>query len=556
MSLEARIQQLETENADLRRALAQATEVIALLRRELAARMSTTPTVVQAEPEQPPADPKTPQPSPTTTGDPCPEPVKSSSAPSAHPPQPDSSSTPSEEEASQLRGQLATAQTRVAELERRVKQDSHNSHQPPASDGLRRRTRSLREKSGRPSGGQKGHSGQTLHWHSHPARITPHRPTQCQTCGTALDEIVGQVVERRQVYDLPEPRVEVEEHQVLQVCCPHCQTCTRGSFPSDVKAPVQYGPHVRALAVYWHQCHFVPMERTCQAMEEGFGCPISQGSLANWVQQASNGLGPTMERIRQGLLASPLLHGDETGIRITKKLHWLHSASTRWLTALHWHPSRGQEAIAGGGIWPLFGGRGMHDRFKGYDSYSCAHSVCGAHLLRDLTAVAELDGQLWAAQLKLVLIAMNKVASYWRAQGATHLPPQLHDRWVARYFQILGQGFAAQPPPPPRPPGKRGPPKQSLAKNLLDALLTRADQVLGFFADLSVPFTNNQAERDLRMAKVQQKVAGCFRSPEGATAFCRIRSYLSTMSKQGHAMLKALAAVFAGQPLPVAFSLG
>jgi transposase len=206
------------------------------------------------------------------------------------------------------------------------------------------------------------------------------------------------------------------------------------------------------------------------------------------------------------------------------------------------------------GILPVYQGRIMRDRLSSYDHYACSHSICGVHLLRDLTAVFERTKQKWARTLKRVLIAMNRLAWYWREQGATAVPKPIRDRWVARYFRVLAAGFAAQPPPVIKEPKKRGPAKQSEAKNLLDALLHRADQVLAFLDDLSIPFTNNQAERDLRMVKVQQKISGTFRSQEGATAFCRIRSYLSTMHKQTRPLLQALAAVFAGQPFPIAWS--
>jgi hypothetical protein len=263
-----------------------------------------------------------------------------------------------------------------------------------------------------------------------------------------------------------------------------------------------------------------------------------------------------MEQIKQRLLACRLVHPDETGIHLGKKLHWLHTVSTRFLTYLAWHLKRGRQAIDAIGILPQYQGRIMRDRLTSYDHYDCDQSICGAHLLRDVTRVFEQFKQKWARTMHRVLVAMNRLAWYWRNLGASCVPKQIRDRWVARYFRVLAIGYAAQPPAVPRPPGKRGPHAQTEPKNLLDALLHRAHQVLAFLDDLTIPFTNNQAERDLRMVKVQQKVAGTFRSDDGATAFCRIRSYLSTMHKQGHPLLEALAAVFLGHPFPIAFSLG
>ncbi len=196
----------------------------------------------------------------------------------------------------------------------------------------------------------------------------------------------------------------------------------------------------------------------------------------------------------------------------------------------------------------------MRDRWASYDGYQCAQSICGAHLVRDCTYVDEQEQQPWAQEMADLLLSMNEAPEEWRKLGASAVPADERDAWVAQYFELLANGFAAQPLPSaediPKRGGRR---KQSAAKNLLDELLRRAEQVLAFLDDLSIPFTNNQAERDLRMVKVQQKIAGTFRSEDGATAFCRIRSYLSTMRKQGHAMLAALAAVFVGKPFPVAW---
>lgn len=196
----------------------------------------------------------------------------------------------------------------------------------------------------------------------------------------------------------------------------------------------------------------------------------------------------------------------------------------------------------------------MRDRWASFDRYDCAMSLCVAHLLRDLTYLEEHEQQAWATQMKDVLLGMHLAAGHWREQGASRLPALERNEWVAQYFAVLAQGFAAQPPAlPPAVPRQRGRRKQTPAKHLLDDLLRRADQVLAFLDDLSLPFTNNQAERDLRMVKVQQKISGTFRSEAGISAFCCIRSYLSTMRKQGRPMLVALSAVFAGHPLPIAW---
>jgi transposase len=453
-----------------------------------------------------------------------------------------------------LKEQLAQANARIKELEDRLAKDSRTSSKPPSSDGLARLPRNARRPSGKRPGGQAGHAGHTLSMVEQPDEVVRHRPEVCSQCREDLSAVPGIVVERRQVLDVPEIRLLAQEHQIEAICCPNCRTRSLGSFPAAVSAPVQYGPNLQALAVYLHQGQLLPTARTCETLAAICGCQLSEGTLIQWSELAAERLTPTVERIAELIGASQRQHGDETGIRVYGMLHWLHVNSTRFLTHLAWHGSRGREAMDEIGIWPHFAGRGMHDRFASYDAYDCAHSICGAHLIRDCAGVAEQEPQEWAREMQDFLLDLHDACQEWRRLHLRSVPAMERDDWVARYFEILAAGYAAQPPPPASSAGsRRGRRKQSKAKNLLDALLLRAAQVLALLDDLRIPFTNNQAERDLRLAKVQQKIAGTFRSATGVTTFCRIRSYLSTMHKQGHPMLSALTAVFHGQPLPVAW---
>jgi transposase len=454
-----------------------------------------------------------------------------------------------------LKEQLAQATARIKELEERLAKDSRTSSKPPSSDGLARLPRSARRSSGKRPGGQTGHPGHTLKMVEQPDEVVRHRPKVCSQCSADLSAVSGMVTERRQVLDVPEIHLLAHEHQIEAICCPTCHSTSLGSFPASVNAPVQYGPNLQALAVYLHQGQLLPTARTCEALAALCGCQIAEATLLQWSELAAERLAPTVERIAELLVASQLQHGDETGIRVYGMLHWLHVNCTRFLTHLAWHASRGREAMDEIGIWPHFAGRGMHDRFASYDGYACAHSICGAHLLRDCAAVAQQEHQQWAVEMQDFLLDLHDACHEWRLLHLTSVPAIERDEWVARYFEILAAGYAAQPPPPASSAGSRkGRRKQSQAKNLLDALLLRAEQVLALLDDLRIPFTNNQAERDLRWAKVQQKISGTFRSVTGVTAFCSIRSYLSTMQKQGHSMLSALTAVFHGQPLPVAWA--
>ncbi|GAC1565441.1 MAG: IS66 family transposase [Ktedonobacteraceae bacterium] len=453
-----------------------------------------------------------------------------------------------------LQEQLVQANARIKDLEDRLAKNSRTSSKPPSSDGLARLPRSSRRPSGKRPGGQVGHAGSTLTMVEQPEEVVPHRPEVCEQCGEDLSEVAGTVVERRQVLDVPQIRLLAHEHQIEAIGCPNCQSSSLGRFPAGVRAPVQYGPNLQALAVYLHQGQVLPTARTCEALAAICGCQIAEATLLQWSELAAERLAPTVEHIADLIAASPLQHGDETGIRVYGMLHWLHVNCTRFLTHLAWHASRGKPAMNEIGIWPRFAGRGMHDRLASYDAYGCAHSICGAHLIRDCAAVAEQEHQPWATQMQDFLLDLHDACHEWRLLQRRWVPPIERDEWVARYFEILAAGYAAHPPPLTSSAEKgKGRRKQSKAKNLLDALLLRAEQVLALLDDLRIPFTNNLAERDLRMAKVQQKISGTFRSATGATAFCYIRSYLSTMQKQGHTMLSSLAAVFNGNPFPIAW---
>jgi transposase len=465
----------------------------------------------------------------------------------------------------ELEGLLMRALLRFDELERRLSKDSHNSSKPPSSDGLKHKQKPHPKKS-KPSGGQPGHQGRALQQVEQPDEVVTHRAERCERCQHELGAIAGQLRERRQIHELPELRLRVIEHCVEAIGCPTCQHVTVARFPVGVDAPAQYGPQMQALAVYLSQFQLVPMGRIQELYVDLLGCPLSEGTLANWLVEAARTLEPTMLHLKEILGWSRVMHVDETGARIKGLLHWFHVTATPWLTFYAWHRKRGQEAMNTIGILPDYKGRLLHDRWISYDGYACEHSLCGAHLLRDCLWVAEHDKQPWAQRMHELLVHMLQVTDQWRESGAKAVPQTQRDELVLQYFEILTQGYAAQHSPfptstaPPSEtscsPKKQGRPKQSDAKNLLDALLKRAEQVLAFLDDLSVPFTNNQAERDLRMLKVQQKISGTFRSEKGATAFCAIRSYLSTMRKQGRSMLAAMAAVFEGSPFPIAWEPG
>lgn len=453
----------------------------------------------------------------------------------------------------QLQQSLAALSARVEELEHRLGKNSHNSHKPPSSDGLARgrKPKSLREQTGRPSGGQRGHPGTTLLPVERPDERQLYAPAACQHCGTSLEPVAASSTERRQVFDLPLLALFVTEHVAQTKCCPGCGQCTAGHFPEGVGQPVQYGPRVMALSVYLQTYQLLPYARTQELLHDLFGAAPSQGTLACALATASRRLAPVEEQIRRAIHQAPVVHFDETGIRSHAKLVWLHTASTEQLTCYGAHPKRGREALDALGVLPDFTGTAVHDAYASYSGYPAArHALCNAHLLRELIALEEETHQSWVTALILLLLEMKTRAEGARAAGDAALEPECLSALRSRYDRLLARGRAAHPPlPRGTHPRKAGRQKQSPAQNLLDRLETRADAVLAFVYDFAVPFDNNLAERDLRMVKVQQKISGGFRSAEGAAIFCRIRGYISTLRKQNAPVLAALQSVFIGTPV-------
>jgi len=449
-----------------------------------------------------------------------------------------------------LREQVELLASRVQELEARLAKDSHNSSKPPSSDGLARKTKSLRRRSGKKPGGQLGHRGETLRLVATPDAVVEHRPALCSGCQTPLPQEATVVArERRQVHELPPIRLVVTEHQALHVRCPACQRVTAAAFPAEVPSRAQYGPRLRALAVYLVQQQLVPYGRVRELVGDLLGAELSAGTLVAWVSQAATALEPVEKAIKGALSQAAVLSSDESGIRRCGRLAWAHVASTKQLTHYGIHAQRGSEATDAIGILPRFRGVSVHDGWKPYRAYTaCRHALCNVHHLRELTFLEEQYHQAWAKDLKDLLRQMKATTDQARAVGAPRLLPAERDRFVARYEELLAIGLAANPPPP-RQAHQKGRQKQSPARNLLERLFMDQEAVLAFLGDLTVPFDNNQAERDLRVLKTQQKVSGCFRSDAGSAAFGRIRGYLSSLSKQGIKRLAALEVLFAGQLL-------
>jgi len=466
-----------------------------------------------------------------------------------------------EERIAELEAELAALRAQVAELlaqnqqlQARLAKDSHNSSKPPASDPIgRKRPRSQRRRSGKKPGGQLGHPGETLRLVATPDELVEHRPAVCMTCQTPLDQtapVAG--YERRQVHELPPVRLLIREHRALHVRCPACEQVSVASFPAEAPSRAQYGPRLRALAGYLVEHQLIPYARVRELFADLFGAHVSLGTLTRWVQQGAETLRPVEEQIKAALRRAPVLHVDETSVRRAGTLAWAHVSCTARLThyAIHAiHAKRGTEATDAIGILPGYRGVSVHDGWKPYRTYTqCRHALCNIHHLRELTFLEEQHQQAWATDLKALLLEMKAVVEQARARGDPRLPEAERRAFVVRYEELLALGLVAHPPPERRP-GQRGRVKHSPACNLLERLVMGKDEVLAFLDDVTIPFDNNQAEQDLRMLKVQQKIAGSFRAESGSDAFARIRGYCASLRKQGVALLAALQTVFVGQPL-------
>lgn len=463
---------------------------------------------------------------------------------------PDLSLIPAEQKDELIRflfGEVKRLSAEVAELKGRLNKNSDNSSKPPSSDGLAKKTRSLREASGKKPGGQTGHKGTTLKRVAEPTQIVSHAlPTQCGSCGCWLPQDEAQVVERRQVFDVPVTACDVIEHRTLEVRC-RCGQWHASDFPANVTEAAQYGPNLRALGVHLTQGQLLPFARASQLIQDLYRITVSPGTLVSWVEQARAALQPTADRIAADLHRAPLVHADESGLRVEGKLHWLHVVASETHTWYGVHAKRGMEAIEAHGILPKRLGVLIHDCWKPYWQLDCVHALCNAHLLRELVYVKEITCQDWPQQMMDFLLGANTLCEAARQKNIA-LNAEDAAAFRTLYEAILRAGERLHPEVP-KPIGKRGRSKQSIAFNLLHRLRQHADAVLLFIRDPAVPFTNNLGERAIRMPKVKQKIAGCFRTRQGVENFSVIRSCLDTLRKQGHGMLDVLRRTFAGNPI-------
>jgi len=444
-----------------------------------------------------------------------------------------------------LHEKIDKLEARVKELESRLNLNSNNSGKPPSSDGYSRknRTKSLRVKTQKKAGGQPGHKGKTLDQSPNPDHIETHSPDFCSCCGKSLENGTITGVEKRQVYDLPPPpEIEITEHQSITKVCTHCGRKTSGIFPPDITQPVQYGSRIKAYLNYLVHYQFIPYERATEACFDLFGVHISPGTIVNTTHALSEKLSPFQESVKNALKCEPVIHNDETGVRVEGKLHWLHVTCTSQLTYYSIQRKRGSDGMDEIGILPDFMGISVHDFWNPYLSYPCSHSFCCAHILRELIRVKEETNQEWPKKLIELLLQAKELKDSYHPDSVP-IPAIIRNSLNDAYDELIQTGLAENPPPV-HLPGKRGRKKNTFARNLLERLDQYKEGILRFTECLNVPFDNNLAERDVRMMKVKMKISGGFRDKSTAEAVALIRSYISTVRKNAGKVIDAITAAF------------
>lgn len=429
-------------------------------------------------------------------------------------------------------------------LERSTKKNSTNSSRPPSQSD---KDESALEHPGSHGKGKK-ENNDTAQNNRVNETVTLSTVEICAVCGEDLRDTVCTSHERRTKIDIVfEKVVEHIDAEIKQ--CPNCDATVKGRFPSDMHGPLQYGEGLKAFVINLLVCQMVALNRVQKLVKSMVGVVIAEASLLKFILRLHQALEAWELQATEQLIRAPAIHVDETSLRVDKKNHWIHVYCAGDITLKFLHRKRGKEAIKAINIIPRYGGTIIHDCWSSYLAYDhCGHGLCGSHLLRELTFIFEANDYAWALDMKRLLQETCQEVSKRTEKRLTdrELEP-LHER----YRHILAQGEKELPPIPPKPGGKRGKLAKSDAHNLLERLQKYETAVLMFAKDPYVSFTNNRAERDLRMAKVKQKVSGCFRTEIYAHAYCRISSYLQTMANKGVNPLIAIQMALAAEDVSI-----
>lgn len=445
-------------------------------------------------------------------------------------------------EITELKDLVKRQALRISDLEKRLNKNSQNSSKPPSSDGLSKpRTTSLREKGKHKSGGQKGHKGETLQQTETPDIIKTHVLTTCPDCQHSLLKAPLMKKIKRQVFDIPPPKIEVTEHQAEVKYCTCCNKAVTAVFPEGVRAPVQYGKIIRSWSVYYQYQHFIPEDRLQQLFSDLYGIQLATSTLTNYNRMVFDALAPFEASVLSQVKLAAVKNLDETGFRVAGKTQWLHVASTKHATYYHVSPKR--KSLIDGLLGVV-----VHDHWKAYYQLpGVEHGLCNQHHLRELKALCEHEKEPWAKAMQRLLRVAVRCRHFY---GGNVIPESRITRLINIYDKILQQGLFFHETQTPLPcKGKQGRQPRRTGHNLLRRLLHYKEDVLRFLYNPMVPFTNNDAERDLRMMKCKQKISGGFRAMQGAEQFARIRGFISTIRKQNLNILNAIQSVFSDNML-------
>jgi transposase len=429
------------------------------------------------------------------------------------------------ENANLRKGNILLLQENLA-YKSKLDKNSSNSHKPPSSDGYSKMP-ALPKTTNKSVGGQQGNSGKTLQMVSNPDLIVKHHLQKCPNCQNNLSESdVIKVGSSHQVFDLPIQKLCITEHQLLVSKC-SCGCQSKAVLPANLSnSPAQYGSAIKSLAVYLNTDFKIPFHKISTLFGDLYGYEFNESTAFNANEQVYGHLEPIETQIKEQLLQSKVLHTDETGLRCAGSLQWLHVASNESYTYLFIHPKRGKIAIESPqSILPDFKNYLMHDCWASYFGLSQAkHLLCNAHLIRELQSLIE-QGSQWAKSMQKYLLDLFQLTK------ESILSKELLPKYVRVFHQICQRGFSEEPNPI-KTEGKKGKIAKSKGRNLLERLSNNQDAILSFAFHQGLPFTNNQAERDIRTVKTKQKVSACFRTVAGANHYARIQSFISTIRKQ------------------------
>jgi len=443
-----------------------------------------------------------------------------------------------EQENKLLRTRISELEQENSELKNRLNINSRNSSKPPSSDGYQKKPAFTKQSKGK-QGGQKGHQGRTLHQSENPDKIINCAPNNC-SCGHEFTDDQIKLCEKRQVFDLPEPRLEVTEYQIHKATCPICGKLCKGIAPDGVNAPVQYGGGVKAYIVLLNVHFNLPFKKIQLLFSDLFGYPINESTIFSAGEQCYKNLQESETIIKSKISESQVVHADESGVRVKGKLHWLHTATTLLYTYLFIHEKRGAGALESEkSILDKFTGWLVHDCWSSYFRFgNLKHAICGAHILRELEGLIEIQKNKWPKTFKTFLMSVFEMPYEERIERKQQI--------ISRYDLICEIAEKSEPPPL-KVKGKKGKYKRTKGRNLIERLIKEKDAMLAFAFNENVPFTNNLAERDIRPVKIKQKTSNCFRTTAGAEIYARIQGFVSTARKHNRNVFAELTTTFAKQ---------